>query len=66
VTVDYSLLQRFEESSARHQAARDLLPAHWRSDTRPEAQLINDLWVSVIVRAHKHLEYVASSRPTDE
>ena len=60
--VDYSLLEHFQDSRSRHESARAALPAQWRSDPRPEAQLVNDLWVSVIVRAHEHLEQVASSR----
>jgi hypothetical protein len=62
MAVDYSLLGHFEDSRRRHETARAALPAQWRSDPRPEIQLVNDLWVSVIVRAREHIEHVASSR----
>jgi len=62
MSVDYSLLGHFEDSRRRHETARAALPAHWRSDPRPEIQDVNDLWVSVMVRAREHLEQVASPR----
>jgi hypothetical protein len=62
VAVDYSLLERFEASRRRHEAAREALPAQWRSDPRPEVQLINDLWVGLVVRAREHIEQVGNSR----
>ena len=49
--IDYSLLERFETSRRRYEAARLALPEHWRTDPRPEAQVINEHWVSVMVRA---------------
>ena len=61
MSIDYRLLERFETSHKRHEAARLLLPEHWRSDPRPEAQTINDLWVSVIVRASEQQEEVNCS-----
>ena len=48
--VDYRLLEHFESSRKRREAARLALPEHWREDPRPEAQEINDYWVNVIVR----------------
>ena len=48
--VDYRLLEHFESSRKRREAARLALPEHWRADPRPEAQEINDYWVNVIVR----------------
>jgi len=51
MTVDYRLLDRFTASRRRHEAARRALPEHWRSDLRPEAQIINEHWVSVMARA---------------
>jgi len=51
MSVDYRLLPRFEASRKRYEAARRVLPAHWRNDPRPEAQIINDHWVGVIAAA---------------
>ena len=59
MSIDYRLLPHFEASHRRHAAARDLLPSHWRSDPRPEIQLLNDTWVSLIVRTRQHIEQVA-------
>ena len=33
--IDYSLLERFETSRRRYEAARLALPEHWRTDPRP-------------------------------
>jgi hypothetical protein len=59
--VDYRLLARFEESHQRYDAARSALPERWRSDPRPEAQMINDHWVSVIAEAREHLDRVSAA-----
>jgi hypothetical protein len=58
--VDYRLLPRFVDSRRRHEEARNALPARWRSDPRPEVQLVNDLWVGVVARARGHLERIDS------
>jgi hypothetical protein len=68
MSVDYRLLDRFQDSRRRHEAARQALPEHWRRDPRPEVQAINDLWVSVVARARAHEERLgglaASSLPS--
>ncbi len=64
MSIDYRLLERFEASRQRHAAARQLLPAHWQSDPRPEAQTINEHWVSVIVRACEQQDEVNRSSET--
>jgi hypothetical protein len=51
MNVDYQLLPHFIASRKRLEAARDVLPLHWRTDQRPEAQTINDHWVAVIAKA---------------
>ena len=61
MSIDYRLLERFETSRKRHEVARLLLPERWRSDLRPEAQTINDHWVSVMVRACEHQDRVNRS-----
>ena len=61
MSIDYRLLDRFTTSRQRHEAARLLLPERWRSDPRPEAQTINDHWVSVMVRACEHQDRVNRS-----
>jgi hypothetical protein len=57
--VDSRLLARFEESWERQETARRLLPKRWLDDARPGAQLLNELFVDVLERAH---ERVASER----
>jgi len=57
MSVDYRLLPRFEASRKRHEAAWRILPGRWRSDPRPEAQIMNDHWVGMIAAAaarHDH------------
>jgi hypothetical protein len=61
MSVDYRLLAHFESSCRRHAAARRLLPPSWRSDPRPEMQLLNDIWVDVIARARGHIEQIADT-----
>ena len=51
MSVDYRLLDRFETSRQRHEAARSALPEQWRTDPRPEAQFMNEHWVRVMVQA---------------
>ena len=51
MSIDYRLLDRFETSRQRHEAARRALPEHWRTDPRPEAQTMNEHWVRVMVQA---------------
>ena len=51
MSVDYRLLARFEASCQRLEAARRALPEHWRTDPRPEAQIINEHWAQVIATA---------------
>jgi hypothetical protein len=51
MNVDYRLLPHFLASRKRLEAARRVLPHHWRTDPRPEAQTINEHWVAVIARA---------------
>lgn len=59
MNVDYRLLARFEASRQRHDAARRALPHHWRTDPRPEAQVINDHWVDVMARAAEQRALIA-------
>jgi hypothetical protein len=61
MSVDYRLLGHFEASCQRHAAARELLPARWRSDPRPEAQLLNDIWVNLIARTREHIEEISAA-----
>jgi hypothetical protein len=63
VTVDYRLLPRFEASRRRHEDARAALPERWRSDPRPEAQLINEIYVALVARARAHIEEISSPDP---
>ena len=51
MSIDYRLLDRFETSRQRHEAARRALPERWRTDPRPEAQTMNEHWVCVMVQA---------------
>lgn len=51
MSIDYRLLPHFQASSDRYEAARQALPQHWRTDPRPEAQYLNELWVEMIARA---------------
>jgi hypothetical protein len=60
MNVDYRLLARFEASRDRYEAARRSLPEQWRADPRREVQDINDLRISVIVRAREHLDQIAA------
>jgi len=60
MSIDYRLLPHFEASRTRHEAARRVLPEHWRTDPRPEAQIINEHWVGVIARATAHQEGLAA------
>jgi hypothetical protein len=55
MSIDYSLLEHFE-SSRRREAARRALPEHWRRDPRPEAQIMNEHWVTVIAQAAERRE----------
>jgi hypothetical protein len=61
MSVDYRLLPHFEASRTRHEAARRVLPEHWRTDPRPEAQIINEHWVGVIARAAAHQDSLAAA-----
>ena len=61
MSIDYRLLDRFETSRKRHEAARLALPERWRADPRPEAQTINDHWVRVMVRACEHRDRISRS-----
>jgi hypothetical protein len=61
MSVDYRLVPHFEASRRRYAAARELLPERWRSDPRPEMQLLNDTWVSVIARAREHIDEITRS-----
>ena len=64
--VDYRLLEHFAERRRRLEEARNALPERWKADPRPEAQLVNELWVSATLRAREHIERVrgeASARP---
>ena len=56
MSVDYTLLSVFAESRRRHEQARKALPERWRTDPRPEVQLINDLWIEVHARARQHID----------
>jgi len=59
--IDYRLLERFEASRRRFAAARLALPEHWRTDPRPEAQFMNEHWVTVIAEAAEHEDRRAKS-----
>lgn len=63
MSVDYRLLPHFEASRTRHEAARRVLPEHWRSDPRPEAQMINEHWVDVFVRATEARDALSGRSP---
>jgi len=66
MSVDYRLLDRFEASRQRHEAARRALPERWRTDPRPEAQTMNEHWVRVMVQAcddHDRLTAPSSATP---
>jgi len=65
MSVDYRLLARFQASRERHDAARRSLPEQWRSDSRPEVQHANELWVSVVARAREHQDRLAAGHPPD-
>jgi len=62
MSVDYRLQEHFAASCRRHDEARRALPARWRSDPRPEAQIINDLWVGVVARAREQIERAEQQR----
>jgi hypothetical protein len=64
MSVDYTLLPVFTESRRRHEEARRALPERWRTDPRPEVQLINDLWVEVQARARQHLDELDNGSPS--
>jgi len=64
MSVDYRLLRRFAASRRFHEDARRALPVRWQSDPRPEAQLYNEVWVSVVARARCHIEEIASTDAT--
>ena len=61
MSIDYRLLDRFETSRKRHEAARLALPDAWRADPRPEAQMINEHWVRVMVQASEHQDRINRS-----
>ena len=63
MSVDYRLLDRFEASRQRNEAAWRALPRRWRSDPRPEAQIMNEHWVNVILEASDDHEQ-PSERPS--
>ncbi len=66
MSVEYRLLDRFEASRQRHAAARRALPERWRTDPRPEAQIMNEHRVRVIVQAcedHDRLTVRFSATP---
>jgi hypothetical protein len=63
MNVDYRLLTHFEASRSRHEEARRVLPEHWRNDPRPEAQLVNEAWVDVFVRAAEARELLGRRVP---
>ncbi len=62
MAVDYRLLPHFEANRERYDAARKALPERWRSDPRPEAQEINDVWVDVIARTRERLDRLAEAQ----
>lgn len=63
MSVDYRLLARFEASRRRLEAARRVLPEHWRGDPRPEAQIINEHWVAVIAKAAERENPITARSP---
>ena len=63
VTVDYRLLPRFEASYRRHEDARNGLPERWRSDPRPEVQLVNEIYVGLVARARANIEEISTPDP---
>ena len=65
VTVDYRLLPRFEASYRRHEDARNGLPERWRSDPRPEVQLVNEIYVGLVARARANIEEISTPDPGD-
>jgi hypothetical protein len=64
VTVDYRLLPRFTASCRRHEDARNGLPESWRSDPRPEVQLLNEIYVELVARARGHIEEISAPGPS--
>jgi hypothetical protein len=54
--VDVRLLGRFQQSWARQDAARRLLPAKWLTDTRPAAQELNELFLDLLESARGRVE----------
>ena len=62
MNVDYRLFEHFE-ASRRREAARRALPEHWRTDPRPEAQTMNEHWVSVIAQAAERHDRLAARLP---
>jgi hypothetical protein len=66
VSVDYRLLERFQASRDRHEAARRALPERWRSDPRPVVQDGNVAWVGTVAPAREQQELFTangSNRP---
>jgi hypothetical protein len=63
MSVDYRLLDHFDASRERLARARAALPAHWRTDPRPEAQIMNDHWEGVIAQAAEPHEHGGARSP---
>jgi hypothetical protein len=63
MNVDYRLLDHFQSSWERLEAARRALPEPWRQDARPDVQSANERWVTAVVRAREHIERIDTSPP---
>jgi len=61
MSVDYRLLEHFQASWERLEAARRALPEPWRSDARPDVQSANERWVTTVARAREHIELLDTS-----
>jgi hypothetical protein len=63
MAVDYTLLPVFAESRRLSEAARRALPEQWRTDPRPEVQLVNELRADLHARARQHIDELANDSP---
>jgi hypothetical protein len=60
MSVDYRLLEHFQASWERFEAARRALPEPWRQDARPDVQSANERWVTAVARAREHIDSIDS------
>jgi hypothetical protein len=48
--IDDRLLDRWERESAARARLRDSLPASWRNDSRPNMDVVRELYVEAMLR----------------